>query len=448
MTSFLIFAALLTTLAIAFVMVPLVAARFAGNDAATATKNTGSQANTLNLAVLRDQLRELELDFKQGMIDQAAYEAARIDLASRVSQDVGSETVTTPLRMPSPGLAMGLSVGLVLLVWCLYVSLGNFAAFDATKAAKAGPHGGKVTQEQITTMITQLKDHLKANPEDAKGWAMLARTLGGLERFTEAREAFVKLIELAPNDPTVLTDAADTTAMAQGQSLQGEPEKLLQRALAIDPKHIKALILMGSVKYERQDFTGAVVDWRTLRAALPPNSDMIATVDENIREAESLIANKVETGLAKNAPAGGSGSPGTPNAPNSGTPIAMAAAPAAAANPASSVSGTVKLDPALQKQVEPGDTLFVFAKAPDGGPRFPLAVVRKQVRDLPLQFTLDDSMGMVPEIKLSKFKEVQITARISKAGNAIPMPGDLEGSAGTVTLGSQNVMIVINKKRE
>jgi cytochrome c-type biogenesis protein CcmH len=445
MTSFLIFAALLTALAIAFVMVPLMAARFAGSDGTSGTKDTSSKANTLNLAVLRDQLRELEVDFKQGMINQAAYEAARIDLASRVSQDVSSETVSTSLRMPSPGLAMGLSLGVVLLVWCLYVSLGNFAAFDPAKVAKAGPHGGKVTQDQITTMITQLKDHLKANPEDAKGWAMLARTLGGLERFTEARDAFVKLLELAPNDPSVLTDAADTTAMAQGQSLQGEPEKLLQRALAIDPKHIKALILMGSVKYEREDFTGAVVDWRTLRAALPPNSDMLATVDENIREAESLIANKVETGLAKSAP-GGSGSSG--GSPNSGTPTAMAAAAPAAANAANSVSGTVKLDPALQKQVEPGDTVFVFAKAPDGGPRFPLAVVRKQVRDLPLQFRLDDSMGMVPEVKLSKFKDVQITARISKAGNAIPMPGDFEGSAGTVTLGSQNVMIVINKKRE
>jgi cytochrome c-type biogenesis protein CcmH len=108
----------------------------------------------------------------------------------------------------------------------------------------------------------------------------------------------------------------------------------------------------------------------------------------------------------------------------------------------------VKLDPALQSQVSPGDTVFIFARAPEGGPRFPLAVVRKHVRDLPIRFTLDDTMSMVPEVKLSGFKEVQIMARISKVGNAIPSPGDLEGTAGMLALGTQDSNIVINKKRQ
>ena len=446
MSSFLIFAALLTTLAIAFVVIPLVAARFAGNDAAKNTSdNVSGQANALNLAVLRDQLRELEIDLQQGLIDQTAYEAARHDLACRVTQDVGAETsarTVDSLRAPAHGLGIGLSVGVVLLVWCLYVSLGNFEAFNPPQPGVASKaHGGKVSPEQINTMITQLKDHLKANPDDVKGWTMLARTYAGLERFTEAKQAFNRLMELQPDDPTTLADAADTTAMTQGQSLQGEPEKLIQRALAIDPKHIKSLILMGSAKYERMDYPGAVADWRQLKAALPPNSEMMATVDENIREAQSLI-------LAK-------GTESSADAKDAPGAVEVAAAPAGAtgetptaATPGKTVSGMVKLDPALQSQVSPGDTVFIFARAPEGGPRFPLAVVRKHVRDLPIRFTLDDTMSMVPEVKLSGFKEVQIMARISKVGNAIPSPGDLEGTAGMLALGTQDSNIVINKKRQ
>jgi cytochrome c-type biogenesis protein CcmH len=449
MSTFLIFAALLTTLALAFVMIPLIAARFSGNDAAKNPANTaGVEASTLNLAVLRDQLRELEIDLQQGMIDQTAYEAARHDLACRVTQDVGADAsarTVDSLRAPSHGLAMGLSVGLILLVWCLYVSLGNLEAFNPPKPGVASkPHGGKVSPEQINTMITQLKDHLKANPDDIKGWTMLARTYAGLERFTEAKEAFQKLMQLQPNDPTTLADAADTTAMTQGQSLQGEPEKLIQRALEIDPKHIKSLILLGSVKYERMDYPGAVADWRRLKAALPPNSEMLATVDENIREAQSLILAK---GTESADPANAAGSPVVAtSAGAAATPAAAAATPAAASG--KSVSGMVKLDPALQSQVSPDDTVFIFARAPEGGPRFPLAVVRKQVRDLPIRFTLDDTMSMVPEVKLSGFKEVQIMARISKVGNAIPSPGDLEGTAGMLALGTQDGNIIINKKRE
>jgi cytochrome c-type biogenesis protein CcmH len=441
MTSFLMLAVLLSALALAFIITPLVSTRFA--------QNHGGQSGQLNLAVLRDQLRELDLDLKQGIIDQAAYSSARHELELRVAQDVGSEQTHHSKTASKGALALLLSVGVLVLAACLYSYLGNKDAFDPAKlkppAESADTADGKFKQEQINAMLAQVIAHLKEQPDDAKGWAILARSLAGLGRFDEANKAYAKLLALQPRSAEALTDAADALAMSQGQSLQGEPEKLLQRALVIDPKNVKALILLGTVKYERKDYAGAVQAWQQMRALLPPDSQFIQAADDNIRQAQVLAAGGNPATAAASAAA--QASAGISAAGQVSNPASSPAAGAASSASAATITGTVELDPALKGQVGPDDTVFVFARAPEGGPRFPLAVFRKQVKDLPLQFTLDDGLAMMPQGKISGFKQVQVGARISKSGNAIPAAGDLEGSAGMVALGSA-VKIVINKKRE
>jgi cytochrome c-type biogenesis protein CcmH len=125
---------------------------------------------------------------------------------------------------------------------------------------------------------------------------------------------------------------------------------------------------------------------------------------------------------------------------------ASAAAPApakAAVTGDASVSGTVKLAPALKGAASPTDTVFVFARAAQG-PRMPLAILRKQVKDLPLTFKLDDSLSMNPAMKISNFKDVVVGARISKSGNAMPQSGDLQGQSDVVSVGSGKIEILIN----
>jgi cytochrome c-type biogenesis protein CcmH len=110
---------------------------------------------------------------------------------------------------------------------------------------------------------------------------------------------------------------------------------------------------------------------------------------------------------------------------------------------AAGVAGTISLDPALTGRVSPDDTVYVFARAAEG-PRMPLAIIRKQVKDLPLTFSLDDSMAMNPNMKLSNFSEVVVGARISKTGNAMPQSGDLKGSSSVIKLGSRDLKIIID----
>ena len=77
----------------------------------------------------------------------------------------------------------------------------------------------------------------------------------------------------------------------------------------------------------------------------------------------------------------------------------------------------------MTKAVSPTDTLFVFARAAEG-PRMPVAILRAQAKDLPLEFTLDDRSSMMGA-KLSEQKSVIVGARISRSGNATPQPGEI-----------------------
>ena len=122
------------------------------------------------------------------------------------------------------------------------------------------------------------------------------------------------------------------------------------------------------------------------------------------------------------------------------THSAIFAAPAMA-----EVSGTVRLAPALASKAAPTDTVFIFAR-PASGPRIPLAVLRKQVRDLPAAFRLDDSMAMAPTSKLSDHPQVVVGARISKSGQPAAQPGDLEGLTAPVKLGASGIAVVISSE--
>ena len=124
-------------------------------------------------------------------------------------------------------------------------------------------------------------------------------------------------------------------------------------------------------------------------------------------------------------------------------PTAQVAAATAAPTKAA-IAGTVTLAPALAGKVSPTDTVYIFARAVDG-PRMPLAILRKQAKDLPVVFTLDDSMAMAPNLALSNFPSVVVGARVSKSGSASPQSGDLEGLSPAVKLGVTGLTVVIDR---
>ena len=413
MTVFLIGAALLLAVTLAFVLPPLLRKEQAVNH---------MQRDQLNLAVLRDQLRELEADREAGLIEQAAYDSARRELERRVAEEVQPQAAVSAVDGGKRWVAGVVGVAVPVVAVSVYLLIGSPEAMDPAAQEVAAAHqqdSHEVTAEQIEGMVASLATRMQNEPDNIEGWHMLARSYNAIGRYKDAADAYARLAKLVPNDSNLLADYADTLAMALGRSLVGEPEKLAEKAVQIDPQNLKALALWGSAAFERKDYAAAVERWQKILKVVPPDSEAARSVSGSIAEAQQLM------GVA---------------------PVAAAKpeAPKAAAGGAK-VTGVVDIDPALRAQVADTDTVFIFARAAEG-PRFPLAVLRKQVKDLPTSFVLDDSMSMMPEAKLSSVPMVVVGARVSKNGSATPAPGDLEGLTAPVAPGAANLKITINRK--
>lgn len=292
----------------------------------------------------------------------------------------------------------------------------------------AAPGEGAADREasirQIAGMVDGLAARLKDRPDDAEGWAMLARSYAVLGRFDDAIPAYRHAIELRPQDAPLLADFADALGSQSDGPANAEVAAAIERALAIDPVQPKALALSGVIAFDRGDFAKAATQWQKIADALPPDSEFRAQVQQNIDEA------KRRGRLAGLPAAGGAPPPGLSVSPE-----------AAVANAAGAIAGTVTLSPSLAAKVGPADTLFVYARAE--GDRMPLAVFRATAKELPLRYRLDDSMAMTAAGKISGAARVVVTARISKSGNAIPQPGDLFGDSRPVTPGAKDADITI-----
>jgi cytochrome c-type biogenesis protein CcmH len=298
-------------------------------------------------------------------------------------------------------------------------------AGSATDPAAAHELGA----DQIAAMAERLSERLKTQPDDVDGWSMLARSYAMIGRHAEAVSAFKKAVALRSDDAVLLADYADALAMTQQRKLAGEPLKLVQQALKLEPANLKALSLAGTEAFDRQDFAAALRYWETLQASAGPDNVFVRQVQGGIDEARQ------RAGLPARTAAAGAGA---------GEASSPAAAPNIALATGSAISGTVTLAAALKNQVAPTDTVFVFARPPSGS-RMPLAILRKQVKDLPLTFTLDDSLSMSPAARLSDHATVVVGARISKSGQAMPQAGDLQGLSTTVALGSSGVKVDISE---
>jgi cytochrome c-type biogenesis protein CcmH len=261
----------------------------------------------------------------------------------------------------------------------------------------------------LAAATAQLKASLAKKPKDAQGWALLAQAYAAMEQPQQALDALDHLLKLKPDDPDAMVAWAEARAeTSPSHRIDDASRDKLQRALQIDPGHQRALWLLGISDFQRGQYDDAAGRWRTLLPLLQPGSKVADAVQQELAAAEARAGGGTqEAGLAAAEPA--------------------PAASSGAATGKIALTVSVKLAPDLASKVQPGDTLFVFARAVDG-PSMPLAVARLKASDLPAKVTLTDAMAMTPAMTLSKFPQVSVAARISKSGNAMPEAGDLESA--------------------
>ena len=405
MTVFVIVAVVMAAVAVAWVLLPLLGRRGADDGVARAASN---------LAVYRDQLAELDADLSSGTLSGAQYEQAKLEIERRVLEEAGGEgTPVTRVSRNGRWTATVLAAAIPLCAASLYWLLGNPDGLLPQRAGvAAGEH--QVTAQQIEAMVVKLAARLEQNPDDAKGWVMLARSYAAMQRFPEALSAFAKATALVKDDASLLAEYADLLATSTGRNLEGRPLELVMQALKLDPNQWKALALAGTAAFDRKDYKTAVAYWEKLLPQLPPDSEFGLSMRTSIAEARQLGGIKADA-------------------------LPISPPPAAAA----SVRGTVTVSPALAGKIQPTDTVFVFTRAAEGS-RQPIAAVRRQARELPVAFALDDSQSMSEQMKLSSFREVVVGARISKSGSATPQSGDLQGISQKVKVGATDVVVVID----
>lgn len=406
MSGFLIAAGVMVVIALAWLLPTLLRRR----DGAAQSTQAAS-----NLSILRDQLAELERDVARGTLSSANYQQARDDLDRCVLEEFSEAAPPAAAAGNSRSLALVLAVLMPLCAGLLYWQLGSPVALDAQVS-----HAQKFSPQAVEDMVGKLAARLEQSPQDGDGWALLGRSYMVMKRYADAAKAYERATAVIKDSADLFADYADALAMAQDKRIEGKPLKIVEQALRVDPGHWKALAMAGSAAFDRKDYKTAIRYWETLLGRVGPESEFARSVAANLEEAREL-------GGIKAAPA----RQAAPSAP----------AVAGAAN-AGSVRGTVTLSPSLVAKADPSDTVFIFARAVSGS-RMPLALVRKQVKDLPYTFTLDDSQAMSPETKLSKFSDVIVAARVSKSAGAVPQPGDLQGFSAQLRTGSGAAVSVV-----
>lgn len=377
----------------------------------------GSRGRDLNTEIFRAKLRELEAERDSGTLAAEQFEQARVELERSLLDDIGTDDQPPPPvantrsnRAWMTAVVMLIAIPAVVVPMYLYLGRSDLLA-PPMNPQDLQRLGG---QKSLDYAINGLIQHLREQPDDARGWQLLGRAYMSLSRYHDGSLAYRHVYQLKPRDATAMADYAEALGLMQNDNLKGQPEALLAQALKVDPDNPKALWLGGIGRYRDGDYRQAAEYWQRLLVQMPPDAKEAEVVRRNIAQAKSQ--EQVQT-TGKIAAAG------------SGV----------------SVKVHVSLDPKLAAKALPGTTVFVFARAVHGPP-MPLAIAKLVVKDLPTTVTLDDSLSMSPAAKLSNFPEVRLTARVSRSGQAMPQSGDMEGATGPVEVGAGKLAdIVINK---
>ena len=353
------------------------------------TRNDRPSRAQLNLALYRQRQQELAAETGSAeALQNLSAESERHLLADL-------ESTHPPLAPTAQNGRRALLIGLLLvplLAGLTYALMGRPDLISQPPQVDS-------SQAEIRKSIEGLAQRLQQNPNDLEGWVLLGRSLQATQEPERATQAFEFALKLAPDNLDLKSYYAEALAEAQQGSMQGRPAGIGASILKQNPQHKTALWLAGVAAAERGDLKTAVHHWQALKAQFP---------------AESPEAQEIAGFIGK-----ATAEAGTATAP----------APTTAGK---QIRVKVALADALKPQAQPDDTVFIFARAAEGPP-MPLAVVRKQVKDLPLEVTLDDSQSMVQGMNVSAFERLVIGARVSKSGRPIPSPGDLEGLTNPVT---------------
>ena len=281
MTLFILIAVLMTVVAVLLIIIPFRKSKL--------NPEKISLEQDENIAILRNQLRQFELDCQEGRITQEQLHESRLDIEKRLLQEeraiaadqlvLNGEVQQRNKKWSTIFIASALPIGAIV----LYLLVGSPLALYLPEANQGQP---QLTQQDIEGMVERLAQRLEKEPNNAEGWQMLGRSYAALQRMPEALAAYKKALALNPNNASLLVDYADLLAF-ENKSIKGEPMRLVQKALQIDPNNLKGLALAGTASFELGDYKKAKEYWAKAKGLAPADSDFARGMDENIAAARA-----------------------------------------------------------------------------------------------------------------------------------------------------------------
>ena len=399
------------------------------------TAGDGIDRNQQNLEIARERLSELEAENRAAEISDEEFQQVKTEVEKTLADELQSEVSEQKSSATAGALGVAaIGVLLPVLTLGLYFAIGSPQLINGATAQQqaASGHGEGTEQQSVEQMVQSLAERLKQEPENAEGWFLLGRSLMSMAKYSDAVKAFEVVDKLQPDTPPVMLALANAAAMAQDGKIGGRPEQLVSRALELDPTSTTALWLAGIAAEERGDYKLALQHWGKAEPTLKPADQQELRARMQAAATKAGVKLEFEQPQMQPPPLPQIESQAQPQSPTPGNVA---------------IRVKVSLDPELAGTLSPEDTVFVFAKAVNGPP-MPLAASRHKVKELPLEVTLDDSMAMTPQSKLSSAEQVSISAKISVSGNATPQGSDFISEVVAVsTTTDEPVELLISKSR-
>ena len=394
MIDFWLAAGLLLLIALSFILIPVLRARRAQRE---------EDRTALNVALYQERVAELQAQHEEGVLTVEQLETGRAEAARELLAD-------TEGAAPGRESTLGKTLPILAAIMVPVLGLGLYLHYGASDKVQLTQEFSQPPQS-LEEMVTRLERAAAAQPDSAEGLYFLGRAYMAQNRPADAAKVFERTVALAGRQPELLGQWAQAQYFADDKKWSDKTQALTDEALKADPKEVTSLGLLGIAAFEAKRYQEAIGYWQRLMNELPEGDQSRAALEGGIAKArEQLLAS------------GGQ----------------VQAAPASKAQ--ASIKVSVDLADALKDKVLPGDSVFIFARAVSGPPA-PLAVKRVTVADLPITVELGDVDAMMPQLKLSNFPEVQLVARVSRAGQ--PTAGEWAGRSKPLSSSTQTLQQLV-----
>ena len=382
--------------------------------------NPGSNPVDVNVEIAKENKQSLEHALATGELTQESFDVELQQLESALASNMNAAVFTvarsTVVNRRAQWAAGGLMVvGIPLAAGLLYLELGSPDAINAlTQQQATAATTSTEGMPPLDELLPNLESKLQENPDDIRGWKLLGRSYLMVGNFEKAAEASRRAFALDDQDVDVMAQLAEAVAMQQQGDMQGEPIELANAALALNPDHQHAKWLSAIADQQQGKHRSAIEKFAALLPAAQSDPQALQSINEMLAVSKAAM---------------GEAAPATAQA---NTPVTAV----------STINVSAELSASIDPNLPDTTAVFIYARA-SSGPPMPLAVAKLQLKDLPIEVTLDDNMAMVPGMTLSAFNDVIIGARISPSGNAIRQPGDWMGETAAIQVNSQDDVVKV-----